>query len=451
MSKNNSATFSLPKLVVLDCRFQAASTLCRDFLGVRNAYHGFGSEYETLLNAFDKDIASFKKRVGKDRGISTLWAMQRSRKNVAEFIQLHYRGSDMSMLELTPQFIEEFAAYLSTERGLESGTIWQTCMWLKGVVMRAHYNGKIPRNPFAQFHISPNCKEREFLTEEELKAVMTHEFEDAGLAFVRDIFVFICWTALAFVDVKNLTTDDIVDINGDKWIVSPRHKTNVPYQVKLMDVPLQIIARYKHLQEEKLVFGKLNYWSICKKLKKVISACGIEKQISLHCGRHSWATLALSKGMPIESVSRVLGHTNIVTTQIYARITSQKLKDNHARELNQANEQHQQEVSNLKRLLDKAYRWFPSLKRFLDMERECLAYGFNTEQTDKLLHGQSINYSGWLHSNEYRRNFLADNVIAQVIRDEKRNLFLHINDTPIAQLFKEQFGIGQEQRRGFRV
>ena len=75
------------------------------------------------------------------------------------------------------------------------------------------------------------------------------------------------------------------------------------------------------------VFGKLNYWSICKKLKKVIVACGIEKQISLHCGRHSWATLALSKGMPIESVSRILGHTNIVTTQIYARITSQKLND----------------------------------------------------------------------------------------------------------------------------
>lgn len=190
---------------------------------VRNSYQGFGSEYETLLNAFDKDIASFKKRVGKDRVISTLWAMQLSRKDTASFIEAHYRRKDISMLELTPDFIKDFAAYLSTERGLASGTIWQRCMWLKGVVMRAHYNGKIPRNPFAQFHISPNCKEREFLTEEELKLVMTHEFEDADLAFVRDIFVFICWTALAFVDVKNLTTDDIVDINGDKWIVSHRH------------------------------------------------------------------------------------------------------------------------------------------------------------------------------------------------------------------------------------
>ena len=102
----------------------------------------------------------------------------------------------------------------------------------------------------------------------------------------------------------------------------------------------------------------------------------------------------------------------------------QRLKDNHARELNHTNEQHQQEVGNLKRILDKAYRWFPSFKRFLNMERECLQCGFNAEQTDKLLHGQRINYSGWLHSNEYRRNALANNVTAQVIMDEKRNLFL---------------------------
>ena len=104
----------------------------------------------------------------------------------------------------------------------------------------------------------------------------------------------------------------------------------------------------------------------------------------------------------------------------------------------------------MKRILDKACRWFPSFKRLLNMERECLACGFNEEQTNKLLFGQTINYSGWLHSCEYRRNALANNVMAQVIRDEKRNLFLHINETPIAQWFKEQFGIGQEQRRGLR-
>ena len=127
------------------------------------------------------------------------------------------------------------------------------------------------------------------------------------------------------------------------------------------------------------------------------------------------------------------------------------MKDTHARELNRTIGQYQQEVSNLKRILDKAYRWFPSFKRFLNMERECLQYGFNEEQTDKLLHGHTINYNGWLHSNEYRRNALADNVSAQVIRDEKRCIFLHINDTPVAQWFKEQFGLGQEKRRRIKI
>lgn len=95
---------------------------------------------------------------------------------------------------------------------------------------------------------------------------------------------------------------------------------------------------------------------------------------------------------------------------------------------------------------------FQNFKRFLNMERECLDCGFNKEQTDKLLHGQTVNYSGWLHSNENKRNILADNVTAQVIRDEKRFLFLHINNTPITQWFKEQFGSGQSetQEKGIR-
>ncbi len=154
---------------------------------------------------------------------------------------------------------------------------------------------------------------------------MAHEFDNHTLALVRDLFIFACFTALSFVDMKELTTDEIVEVNGEKWILSKRYKTNVPFQVKLLDIPLQIIERYRHLSEDKLVFGKINYWTMCKQLKKVMAECGIEKQISYHCARHTFGTLALSKGMPIESVSRVLGHTNIVTTQIYAKITTQKL------------------------------------------------------------------------------------------------------------------------------
>ncbi len=292
---------------------------------VRNAYQGIGSEYETLLGAFDKDNATFQKRVGTDRVKGTYMARVRARNHVAAFIKANYKRSDLSMLELTPDFIKEFAVFLSTDRGLQNGSIWTNCMWLKGLVMRAHFNGLIPRNPFAQFHISPNIKEREYLTEEELKTLMTHEFADAKLSYIRDIFVFASFTALSFVDVKELTTDDIVEVNGEKWILSKRHKTKVPFQVKLLDIPLQIIKRYEEFQTDKSVFPNLNYWSICKPLKKMIKECGITKDISFHCARHGFATLALSKGMPIESVSRVLGHTNIVTTQLYAKITTQKI------------------------------------------------------------------------------------------------------------------------------
>ena len=294
---------------------------------VRNAYQGFGSEYETLLRAFDKDCERLKRRVGKDRALGTYKLQVRSRNYVADFLQMNFRRTDISMQELTPDFIKEFAVYLANDRHLAKSTIWLTCMHLKGVVGRAHDNGKIQRNVFAQFHISPKCKERTFLTEEELKAVMMHEFADANLAFIRDLFVFMNFTALSFVDLKELTTDNIVEVNGEKWIVGKRHKTGVPYQVKLLEVPLQIIERYNDYPKEnpKSVFGEVNYWSVCKKLKPVMKECGIDKPISAHCARHGFATMALTNGMPIESVSRVLGHTNIVTTQIYARITTQKL------------------------------------------------------------------------------------------------------------------------------
>ena len=296
---------------------------------VRNAYQGFGSEYETLLGAFDKDIASLKRRVGKDRALGTYKLQVRSRNYVADFLQMNFRRTNISMQELTPDFIKEFAVYLANDRHLAKSTIWLTCMHLKGVVGRAHDNGKIQRNVFAQFHISPKCKERTFLTEEELKAVMAHEFEDANLAFVRDLFVFMNFTALSFVDLKELTTDNIVEVNGEKWIVGKRHKTGVPYHVKLLEVPLQIIDRYCNFPKDnpKSVFGEINYWSVCKKLKPVMKECGIDKPISAHCARHGFATMALTNGMPIESVSQVLGHTNIVTTQIYARITTQKLNN----------------------------------------------------------------------------------------------------------------------------
>lgn len=292
---------------------------------VRNAYQGIGTEYETLLGAFDKDNESFKKRIGIDRALSSYQVRVRARNHLASFIKRNHKRNDISMLELTPDFIKEYEIYLSTDAGLHNGSVWANCMWLKTIVAKAHYNGQTPRNPFAQYRVNQNIKDRIYLTEDEIKTMMTHEFANSKLAYIRDLFVFASFTALSFVDIKELTTDDIVDVNGEKWILSKRHKTKVPFQVKLLDIPLLIIKRYEPFQENKFIFPNLNYWSICKPLKKMILECGIEKSISFHVARHSFATLALGKGMPIESVSKILGHTNIVTTQKYAKVTTEKI------------------------------------------------------------------------------------------------------------------------------
>ena len=265
---------------------------------VRNAYQGFGTEYETLLRAFDRENEAFAKRVGKDRAVRTYRKYLTVRRYLAEFIRSHYKRSDISMNELSEDFIRDYCLYLRNEVGLAQSSVWIYSIPLKHVVTAAHYNGKIPRNPFALYRVDPDFKEREYLTEDEIKTVMAHEFSNRKLAYIWDLFVFASFTALSFVDIKELTTDDIAEVNGEKWILSKRHKTKVNFQVKLLDIPLQIIKRYEGFQENGVVFPDLNYWSICKSLKQMIRECGITKNISFYVSRHGFATLALSKGAP---------------------------------------------------------------------------------------------------------------------------------------------------------
>lgn len=292
---------------------------------VRNAFQGIGNEYETLLRAFDKDNADYKKRVGKDRSISSYRCVVIVRKHLAEFIKSYYKRDDISMNELTEDFIRNFSVYLRNEVELAQSTVWIYSVHVKKIVTRAHLNGKIARNPFAQFHISSNVKEREFLTEAELKTIMRHKFDDTSIAFTRDVFVFGCLTGISYIDIKQLTAGQIVEIDGDQWVIPKRQKTKNPYQVKLMEIPLEIIHRYKPFGKGEYIFPMPSYWKINCDLKRIAQICKIDKNITFHTLRHTFGTLALSKGMPIESVSKIWGHTRITTTQIYTKITSQKL------------------------------------------------------------------------------------------------------------------------------
>ena len=294
---------------------------------VRNAYQGIGTEYETLLRAFDKENAAFAKRVGKDRSERTYRKYLIVRKYLADFIKKQYKRTDMAMNELTEDFIRDYCLYLRNKVGLAQSSVWIYSIPLKHIVTSAHYNGKIPRNPFAQYHVDPDHKEREFLTENEIKAMSSIELDNPNFALARDLFIFGCWTGISFIDIKNLTTDNIVDMNGSFWITSKRQKTGVPFQIKLMDVAMQIIKRYEPFRTGNRLFDIGSYNMVNRRIKTVAKSCGIEKTVSFHLSRHSFAVLALNYGMPIESVSKILGHTNITTTQIYAKVTNTKLEN----------------------------------------------------------------------------------------------------------------------------
>lgn len=293
---------------------------------VRNAYQGIGTEYETLLRAFDKENGAFAKRVGKDRSLSTYQKYLTVRKYLAEFIKVHYKRTDIAMDELTEDFIRDYCLYLRNEVGLAQSSVWIYSIPLKHIVTTAHYNGKIARNPFAQYKVDPDHKERGFLTEGELQAFTTIELNNPDLELARDLFVFGCWTGISFIDIKNLTTENITILGGSPWIVSKRQKTGVPFQIKLMDIPMQIIKRYEPYRISNSLFNIGSHDTINKRIKEVAKLCGIEKRTSFHLNRHTFAVLALNYGMPIESVSKILGHTNITTTQIYAKVTNTKLE-----------------------------------------------------------------------------------------------------------------------------
>lgn len=278
----------------------------------------------TLLTVYDEDLSRIQERIGKDRSEHTYHAMKTGRNYVYGFLREHYGVEDMPMEHLTPQFIQDFSIFLSADKGLSGGTVWLACQQLKGVVTRAYWRGIITWNPFAGFHITKNIRPREYLTEEEIGRLITHNFENPKLGFARDVFVFATFTGLSFIDMKELNSADIKQINGATWIISQRHKTKVPYQVRLMDIPLQILHRYMNPGEDK-VFASMEYRTLAKRVVKVMQEIGITRHITMHCARHSFAVLALTKGMPIESVSRILGHTNVTTTQIYAKITMKKL------------------------------------------------------------------------------------------------------------------------------
>ena len=297
---------------------------------VKNAWLGFGDEHRLLLQTFDEYLQEFaSKRVGKDRSAGTLREYRTRRDRLAAFLQYEYGLGDIPFRELKREFAEKFIVYLSTVRGLHSTTIYHTLKKLHAMVYLAVSKGWISVHPFPDVWVVPQSRERRFLDENEIRQVMDVHLPNYKTAIVRDIFVFCTFTGLAYADVKKLTYDDLhTDSNGDMWIVDKRQKTGTQFRVQLLPVAKQLVEKYRRLAlPDGAVFPVPAYNSFRGSLQAIARRAGLSFVPSSHVGRHSFATsVCLSQGVPIETVSKMLGHKHVTTTQIYAKITYDKIK-----------------------------------------------------------------------------------------------------------------------------
>lgn len=294
---------------------------------VKNAYLGLGIKQDTFLTLFAKHNQEFSRKVGYNRAKGTYARYCLLYRHIESYIKQEYKRDDIFLKELNLAFINGFEYYLRTERKCSTNTIWNYMIVTKHIVSIARNTGQLAINPFAGYLISPEVKDRGFLTKDELNSLVNTKMKNAQYELVRDLFVFSTFTGLSYSDVKNLTKEHVkTSFDGHLWIITRRQKTNTDSSIRLLEVPKKIIEKYKGYCRDNRLFPVPSNSCCNTILKKIAKQCGIKTRLSYHVSRHTMATtITLSQGVSIETVSKMLGHTNIKTTQIYAKITKEKI------------------------------------------------------------------------------------------------------------------------------
>ncbi len=212
---------------------------------------------------------------------------------------------------------------------MATGSVLQHIVFLRKLVKRAMNKGIIARNPFFGFIPDQPKGKHKWLSGEEVEKIMTTHIDKPGVAFVRDMFIFGVFTGLAYIDIKNLRKEQILsDSAGNQWISIKRQKTNTESIVPLLDIPKEIIRKYEGTGEDGKVFKMFSMSVVCEYMKEIVKLCKLDKKLTFHMSRHSFGTtVCLSQGIPIETLSQMMGHRNIRTTQIYAEITGAKIEE----------------------------------------------------------------------------------------------------------------------------
>jgi len=294
---------------------------------LRDVFLGKIGLRQKLLELFDEKIIQMDRLVGTTIKQGEVDKFIGTKKRLAEFLLKEYNEIDIGIQNVNTEFITQFNTFLRSQYKNKDNTVVNYLRKLKQITTQALKKHYISIDPFLDIKLSSKPGKRHYLTENELKIIISKDFDSKTLNEVRDVFIFCCFTGLSYIDVSNLKKEDIKENDkGEKYLINSRIKTGVEAYVPLLDVPLSILDKYqKNTDIEEKLLPIRRCQNLNTYLKKIATICNINKKLTTHVARHSFATLMLTKGISIESVSKMLGHTEIKTTQIYAQILNEKV------------------------------------------------------------------------------------------------------------------------------
>ena len=315
--------------------YEAYSLLERDETEItasslKDVFMGKVEKPKMLMELFAEHNRKVEALVGNGFASGTLERYRTSLKHTRNFLEWKYKLQDISVKRIDHDFITSYEFYLLSERKCANNSAVKYIKNFKKIIRICLASGWITRDPFVNYKSKVKPVERVYLNDEELQAISNKTFVAERMNQVRDIFIFSCFTGLAYVDVKKLRRSEIVKGgDGQMWIYTRRQKTSTPTRVPLLPSALTLLNKYAShpaCSNEDKAFPVTSNQKMNAYLKEIADVCGINKDLTFHIARHTFATtVTLLNGVPIESVSKMLGHTNIKTTQHYAKILDIKV------------------------------------------------------------------------------------------------------------------------------
>jgi len=299
---------------------------------MRNKIMGIDKRSHMLIGIFQQHNDEIKALIGKDYAAATHVRYETSLKHTADFLKWKYKVSDIDIRKIDHEFITSYEFYLKSVCNCCQNTTSKYIKNFGKIIRICLANGWLQKNPFINYKSKMVEVERAFLSMEEIETMLNKVFVSDRLNQVKDIFLFSCFTGLAYADVKKLSRKNIaIGVDGDRWIYINRTKTDTRSNIPILPIASFLLEKYEDhpqvVNQEKLL-PILSNQKMNSYLKEIADACEINKELTFHIARHTFATtVTLSNGVPIESVSKMLGHKNLKTTQHYAKILDLKVSN----------------------------------------------------------------------------------------------------------------------------